>query len=301
VVHQIINLRNMKKLILYFFILILIPVANAQNIDDLLDDAIKNEISYTAATFKTGKIINGQSVEQTGKNHLDFRISHRFGSISSGIDNFFGIDQSTINLSFEYGLTDRLMLGFGRSSYMKTYNGVIKFKILRQSTGKRNMPISLSYFGSTELFSANFSDPQRNNKFTSRLTYINQILISRKFGERLSLQLTPTVIHKNIVPTVLEMNDIFSCGIGGRYKLTKRMAISAEYYYTYKIPRSGIVLNNPIGLGIDIETGGHVFQIMLTNTSIMQEGGFIYGVDNDNFFKGGIHLGFNISRTFTFN
>jgi hypothetical protein len=274
---------------------------NAQDIDDLLNEVTNDEITYTSATFKTGRIINGQSIEQTGTNHLDFRISHRFGSVSSGIDNFFGIDQSTIHLSFEYGFSDRLMLGIGRSSYMKTYDGFVKYKILRQSTGKRTMPISLSYFGSTELFSAPFSDPERNNKFSSRLTYIHQLLIARKFNESLSLQLTPTILHKNMVTTVLEMNDLFSCGIGGRYKLTKRMAVSAEYYYTLHFPRSGTDFNNPIALGLDIETGGHVFQIMLTNTSIMKEGGFIYGVDNDDFFKGGIHLGFNISRTFTFN
>jgi len=291
----------MKKVLFYFFIFNLIPIANAQDIDDLLNEVTNDEITYTSATFKTGRIINGQSVEQTGKNHLDFRISHRFGSVSSGIDNFFGIDQSTIHLSFEYGFSDRLMIGIGRSSYMKTYDGFVKYKILRQSTGKRTMPISLSYFGSTELFSAPFSDPERNNKFSSRLTYIHQLLIARKFNESLSLQLTPTILHKNMVTTVLEMNDLFSCGIGGRYKLTKRMALSAEYYYTLHFPRSGTDYNNPIALGLDIETGGHVFQIMLTNTSIMKEGGFIYGVDNDDFFKGGIHLGFNISRTFSFN
>jgi hypothetical protein len=291
----------MKKVLFYFFIFSLIPSANAQDIDDLLNEVTNDEITYTSATFKTGRIINGQSIEQTGKNHLDFRISHRFGSVSSGIENFFGIDQSTIHLSFEYGFSDRFMIGIGRSSYMKTYDGFVKYKILRQSTGKRTMPISLSYFGSTELFSAPFSDPERNNKFSSRLTYIHQLLIARKFNESLSLQFTPTILHKNMVTTVLEMNDLFSCGIGGRYKLTKRMALSAEYYYTLHFPRSGTDFNNPIALGLDIETGGHVFQIMLTNTSIMKEGGFIYGVDNDDFFKGGIHLGFNISRTFTFN
>ncbi len=289
----------MKKLILFVLILIFISSAHAQDIDDLMDDAFSEETNFTSATFKATRIINGHSVEQVKQKHLDFRISHRFGTINSGVKNFFGLDQSTIHLSFEYGIFDRLMIGVGRSSYNKTYDGFIKFKILQQSKGKKNMPVSLSYLGSTEIFTSDFSEPDRDNYFSSRLTYVHQILAARKFNDKLSLQLMPTFIHKNLVPTVLDMNDLFAVGIGGRYKFTKRIALTAEYFYTIRFPRSGTEYYDPISIGIDIETGGHVFQLIFTNTSIMREGGFIYGTDNDNFFDGGIHFGFNISRIFS--
>lgn len=290
----------MKKLILCILIFNIFAISQAQDIDDLLDDAFGEETIYTSATFKATRIINGHSIEQVKKNHLDFRITHRFGTINSGIKNFFGIDQSNIHLSFEYGIFDRLLVGIGRSTYNKTVDGFIKFKLLQQSKGKKNMPISLSYLGSSEIVTNDFADPERENYFSSRLTYVHQLLAARKFTENLSLQLMPTYIHKNLVPTVLDMNDLFAIGIGGRYKFTKRIALTAEYYYTIRFPRSGTEYNDPLSIGIDIETGGHVFQLMLTNTSIMREGGFIYGVDNDNFFDGGIHLGFNVSRIFSF-
>jgi len=290
-----------KKISLLISLLLFFATSNAQDIDDLMNDASKNEVNYITATFKSTRIINGHSIETIKKKHLDFRISHRFGTVNGGISNFFGIDQSTIHLGFDYGINNKLTVGYGRSSYNKTYDLTIKYKILQQSTGKKNMPISMTYYGSTEIFSRPFANSDRTNYFSSRLTYVNQLLIARKFNENLSLQLMPTMIHKNLTPTVFDMNDIFAVGIGGRYKLTKRMALTGEYYYAYHSSRSTTAYNNPISIGIDIETGGHVFQIMLTNSSIMKEGGFIYGNDNGDVLKGDIHLGFNISRIFSFN
>lgn len=290
-----------KKILLISSLLFIFIISNAQDIDDLMNEASNDVVNYTTATFKSTRIINGHSIETLKKKHLDFRISHRFGTINTGISNFFGIDQSTIHLAFDYGISDKLTIGYGRSSYNKTYDLTLKYKLLQQSTGKRNMPISMTYYGSIEAFSRPFANTDRTNYFTSRLTFVNQLLIARKFNENLSLQIMPTVIHKNLTPTVFDMNDVFAMGIGGRYKITKRMAITGEYYYAYHSPRSTIEYHNPISIGIDIETGGHVFQIMLTNSSIMKEGGFIYGNDNGNFFNGDIHIGFNISRMFSFN
>lgn len=290
-----------KKIYLIIILLISFATINAQDIDDLLNEKTKNKIYYTTSTFKATRVINGHSIETVKKKHLDFRISHRFGSVNGGISNFFGIDQSTIHLGFDYGINDRLTIGYGRSSYNKTYDVTLKYKLLQQSSGKKNMPVSLTYYGSVEIFSRPFSNPERTNYFSSRLTYTNQLLIARKFNENFSLQIMPTIIHKNLTPTVFDMNDVFAAGIGGRYKITKRMAITGEYYYAYHSPRSETKYHNPVSLGIDIETGGHVFQIMLTNTSIMKEGGFIYGNDNGDILKGDIHIGFNISRVFSFN
>ncbi len=289
-----------SKIILTLVLLLFFGQIKAQNIDDLLNETTKERTLYSTAAFKSTRIINGHSIQQLKKKHLDVRISHRFGSVDGGIEEFFGIDQSTIHLGLEYGLFDFLTIGYGRSSYKKTYDVFLKLRLLRQSSGKKNMPISVSYFGSTEIFSAKFQNPDRENLFLSRITYVNQILIARKFSEKLSLEILPTHIHKNLVATASENNDLFAAGIGGRLKITKRLAITAEYFHTFHNLKSTIKYNNPLSFGVDIETGGHVFQLLFSNSSIMREGGFIYGTSNDNFFEGGIHFGFNISRIFSF-
>ncbi len=290
----------MKKNILLFLLWAFSATVSAQDIDDLLNEVQESSVNFAEATFKSTRIINGHSVAQLTSQHLDFRISHRFGVISNGISDFIGLDKSSIRFTLEYGITDWLMLGVGRSSFDKTYDGSLKFRILRQSSGKRVMPISLSYFAGFDVFTRDFSDLERTNYVSSRFTYIHQLLVARKFGENLSLQLSPTLVHRNLVPTVLDMNDIYSVGVGGRYKITKRLAITAEYFYSIRSPRSSETYHDPMSIGIDIETGGHVFQLMLTNSSVMYDGGFITGQNNDDFFKGDIHLGFNISRIFSF-
>jgi len=280
--------------------------ALSQDLDSLLEKEVKPQIIYSAATFKATRIVNGHSVEQMKKKQLDFRISHRFGDINSGSYNLYGLDNGLIHFSLEYGLTDWLEVGVGRSTYQKTFDGFAKVSILRQCRGAKNMPIHLSYLFSTEYISLN-TDTMMTNPY-SRMSYIHQILIARKFNESLSLQLTPTVIHRNLVPTELDKNDLFALGLGGRYKLTRRIALNFEYYYVYRANEKAISQSiptpvkyyNPLAIGIDIETGGHVFQIMLTNSQAMREGGFI-GKTTETWSNMGIHLGFNISRVFSFN
>ncbi len=289
----------MKTIFLLIFVLIT-NIIYAQDIDDLLDGEFDNSNNYVSATFKSTRIINANSIELVKKQHLNFTISHRFGSINNGISDFFGIDRSTIRLNLEYGLKDWFTVGIDRSSFSQTYDGYFKFRLLRQSTGKWAIPVSITYFTSFEVFTRKFTEAERDNYLSSRLSYVHQLLIARKFNNKLSLQLTPSLVHRNLVPTALDMNDLYAVGLGGRYKITNRFAITAEYFYTIRSPRSSEAYNNPIAIGVDIETGGHVFQLMLTNTSLMYEGGFITGNNNDNFFKGGIHFGFNISRTFSF-
>ena len=274
--------------------------AEGQDLDALLEKETKPQVTYATATFKSTRIINGHSVERMKKNQLEFRVSHRFGEINSGSYNFWGIDQGTIHLSLEYGLTDWLELGIGRSTYEKTADAFAKVSILRQSSGEKNMPIQLSSVTSTEVITLN-TNPAMQKNFSSRMSFVQQILIARKLNESLSLQLTPTYIHRNLVPTELDKNDLFALGAGGRYKLTKRMALNVEYYYVYRANASSLPVKyyNPLSVGIDIETGGHVFQIMLTNSQAMREGGFI-GKTTGGWGDGGIHLGFNISRVFSF-
>ena len=281
--------------------------ALGQDLDSLMAKSVKPQINYATATFKSTRIVNGHSVERMKKNQLEFRVSHRFGEFNTGSYNFWGLDQGTIHLALEYGLTDWLEVGIGRSTYEKTADAFGKVSLLRQSKGAKNMPIALSYLASTEIIGINYNPAMQQN-FSSRMSFVQQIIIARKFNESLSLQLTPTFIHRNLVPQEVEKNDLFAAGIGGRYKLSKRIALNIEYFYVYRGNENAINQSiptptkyyNPLSVGIDIETGGHVFQIMVTNAQAMREGGFI-GKTTGSWGGGGIHLGFNISRVFSFN
>jgi opacity protein-like surface antigen len=273
----------------------------AQDLDSLMNESTDAKEQTVSATFKSTRIINGHSIEQMKPRQLEFRISHRFGTLNQGGYGLFGLDQSVIHFSLEYGLNNWLMAGVGRGSVNKTYDAFAKFHLLRQSAGDNSMPIHLSYFSSIELKTLKFPDRPDNasNYFASRLAYVQQLLIARKFNENLSLQLTPTYIHRNLVTTELDQNDVFALGAGGRYKLSKRMSVNAEYFYTYQ-PNAKFVEPrnyNVMSVGVDIETGGHVFQLMLTNTQGMREGSFIPATTGS-WKNGDIHLGFNISRVF---
>jgi hypothetical protein len=270
--------------------------------DDLMNiinqDSTK-EINYTTATFKSTRVMNGHSIERMVPGQLDVRISHRFGTLNSGGYNFFGLDQSNIHLGLEYGIFKWLMIGVGRSEFEKTYDGFAKFSILRQSSGAKDMPVSVSVVTSIALKTLKFADQTRTNYFTSRLAYVSQILVARKINEAFSLQLTPSYLHRNLVATELDPNDIYALGAGARLKLSKRISLNGEYYYianpkTYMSQQ----IYNPLSLGFDIETGGHVFQLFFTNSLGMTEKQFI-GATTGQWKKGDIHFGFNISRVFT--
>ena len=266
--------------------------------EDLLSLLVgEEEKTYITATFKTTRIINMHSVENAAAGVMDFRISHRFGFINSGAYDLFGLDQALMRIGFEYGVTDRLMVGFGRSNVNKAYDSFLKYKILRQGSGKRNIPVSVSYFASAVCNTVKWADPNRDNYFSSRMQYTHQLLIARKFNNDLSLQLTPTLVHKNLVPTVQDKNDILAMGFGGRYKLTQRFSVNGEYIYVLPNQITSTFYNS-LSLGVDIETGGHVFQLHLTNSTSMLEPGFITESVGQ-WKKGGIHFGFNVSRVFT--
>jgi hypothetical protein len=255
------------------------------------------EQTYTSATFKTTRIINMHSVENAAAGVMDFRISHRFGFINTGAYDLFGLDQALMRIGFEYGITDRLMVGMGRSNVNKAYDSFLKYKILRQGSGKHNIPLSVSYFASAVCNTVKWADPNRDNYFSSRMQYTHQLLIARKFNNDLSLQLTPTLVHKNLVPTLQDKNDILALGFGGRYKLTQRFSVNGEYIYVLPNQITSTFYNS-LSLGVDIETGGHVFQLHLTNSTSMLEPGFI--TESVGQWKnGGIHFGFNVSRVFT--
>ncbi len=269
----------------------------AQN-DDLLSLLGEEKTTdYATATFKTTKVVNTHSIENNGKGVLNFIINHRFGQLNGGAYELFGLDQAYIRFGFEYGITDRLNIGVGRNSYEKVYDGFVKYKILRQSTGKRKMPISLVYVGNMDFKTTKWADTALQGKPWLRAYYTNQLLIARKFSEGTSIQIMPTIVHRNLVNTASEKNDVYLIGIGGRQKISKRVAINFEYYYALPNQLASDVRNS-LSLGVDIETGGHVFQLFFTNStgtdyrSILTETTGKWG-------NGGIHFGFNVSRVFT--
>jgi hypothetical protein len=288
-------------LFIFFFLGIFKAAAQDDHADSLLYLLNENQNpagpNYTVATFKSTRIINGQSIENLGRGVLDFQVSHRFGTLNQSFNNFFGLDNAVTKLSFDYGLFDWLTIGVGRGTYEKEYNGFIKAKILRQ-TENNKMPVSLSYVGDIYLQTLQMNLPDgASYPFENRLSYMNQLLIARKFSSRLSLQLMPTHIHYNVVPTSADPNNIFAIGIAGRIKVTRRMAITGEYYYV--IPGASLDgYHNALSVGLDVETGGHVFQLLFTNASAINERAVI-GQTTGRWSKGDIHFGFNISRVFT--
>jgi hypothetical protein len=295
----------MKYTLLIFFLGISTISSYAQ--DDLMSlmesetkDSAKTE--YATATFKGNRVINGQSVETVGKNVLSFVISHRFGRFSDGAYNFFGLDKATIRLGFEYGITDRLEIGIGRNSLNKVYDGYLKYRLLRQSKGAKRMPVSLVLFSSVAV--VGLKEDALNMDFNNRLNYTYQIIIARKFSKNLSLQLTPSLIHRNLVSYKDEQNDVFAVGFSGRYKLTKRLSFNAEYFYLlpdqtyYREGVNKVNYNNSLSIGFDIETGGHVFQLHCTNSMGMIDKAFIAETVG-RWDKGDIMFGFNITRPFT--
>ena len=291
---------NFKSIVLFFSVFIISYTATySQSLEDLLAEEIEEVTSYTSATFKATRILNGHSIERMQDGQLDFRIHHRFGRLNSGGYELWGLDQANIHFSLEYGITDWLMIGIGRGTYEKTYDGFIKWSILRQSKGLKTMPVSLTFLSGIYMNSLHWQDETRDNSFNQRLEYVNQILLARKFHERFSLQFMPSMLHRNLVTTELDPNDIYSIGAGARFKLNKRISINAEYYYVMKPDNIFLTtpLYNPLSIGFDIETGGHVFQLIFTNSLAMTEHGFI-GNTTGNWLDGDIHFGFNISRVF---
>jgi len=286
----------MKKYILLVVLITSYLNSFSQDLEDILNDETEETTIITSATFKGTRILNGHSVETRKKGDFEFLISHRFGRVNTGISELFGLDNSNIRFGFEYAISDNLTVAFGRSSFEKTYDSYLKYKLIKQKEGKNPFPFSLVYFGSVTAKTIKDYDPNKKPTFANRLTYTNQLLIAKKINANLSLQLTPTLIHFNTVDTLQDNHNIFALGFGTRIKMNKRISFNAEYYLTFN-PLESIDARNSLALGIDIETGGHVFQIVLSNSRSMIEKGFITE-GTGKFFKGDIHLGFNISRLF---
>ena len=285
-------LRSLNILVFALFVSL---SATAQNVDLFSETTNATNTDFTTGTFKATRIINGQSIENVGAGILDFRILHRFGPLSDGGYNFFGLDQASMRLGLDYGLTDRLMIGIGRSTFEKQYDGFLKYKIIRQQQGQRNIPFSVSYASSFIYKSLREAATTYTPYVSDKFSFSHQLLLASKVNDYFSLQLSPTLIHYNMVDTKTTPNDFYSLGVGFRQRVSKRVNITSEYYYRFNSLEGYI---NPLSLGVDIETGGHVFQLHVSNSTGMTERTFI-NETMGSWANGDLRFGFNISRVFT--
>lgn len=287
----------MKRLLsTVLFILCFYGSIAQEDLMDVLEKEVDDSPLYVQQTFKGTRLINGHSVETRDRGVLDFIISHRFGRLNSGGYHFYGLDDSNIRLGLDYGIADRLNIGVGRNSFEKTFDGFVKYKLLRQTEGDGgNVPLSVVGFASAALKTLKDGTTGERN-LSQGLAYTYQLLAARKFSPSFSLQLAPTMIHRNAVLEAADPNVVYALGAGGRIKLTTRISFNAEYYHRFNRPAIS-ESQDAFAVGFDIETGGHVFQLHFTNSRAMIEKGFITETTGD-FFNGDIHFGFNISRTF---
>lgn len=293
-----------KKLKSYYFLiaigLMLFLSGTAFSQDDLLAE-LKSEADtdpgYTEATFKSTRVINSHSSETLAEGSLDFRISHRFGKLNSGAYNLWGLDEATIRLALEYGITDRFTVGLGRSSFEKTYDGYVKYKLLRQrKNNASSFPVSITWFSNAAYNTLKNGDEVIEENPEYRFSFAHQLIIARKFSPGVSLQVAPILIHRNLKEEFETSNDTYAVELGGRVKVSKRVSINADYFYRLNTNTVNPYYNS-FSLGVDIETGGHVFQLHFTNSQGMIEEMFVTRTDGQ-WSKGDIFYGFNISRQF---
>jgi len=279
-----------------FILLLCSKVIGQDNLLAELQGSSEPETEYTFASFKGTRVVNGHSIETKNKGELEFIISHRFGRINSGSYNLWGLDDAFIRIGLEYGISDRLGIGIGRSSFNKIFDGYLKYKILSQSTGLNSFPLTITSLLSTNIQTFPKSDSDPTIDFADRISSIYQILIARKFSPELTLQISPTLVHINTVDGTIADNDQFAIGLSGRQKITKSVALNAEYQLRLNT-HDATPYYNSLGLAVEIETGGHVFQLIFSNTQGVVEKTFITETAGE-FFDGDIHFGFNITRTF---
>lgn len=290
----------MKTFRITFALALLVTSFYAHAQDDLmkeLEETQKGDTDYAFQTFKGTRLVNGHSVETKAKGTLEFIFAHRFGAVRGGLYEMFGLDEAYVRLGLDYGITDYLSVSIARNSVDKTMDGYFKVKALRQSKGARNFPVTITFLGGA----AYQASPKRGDEVlgfetVDRLAYVSQMIVARKFSPSVSFQLMPTFVHKNAAYRTREDNDQLALGMGGRIKVTRSIALTSEYYLRLN-EHANSINRNVLGLGIDIETGGHVFQLVMTNTRGLTERAFITETEGD-FGDGDIHLGFNVTRTF---
>jgi len=251
-------------------------------------------VEKVSGAFKSTRVINAHSIEMLAKGNLDFRVMHRFGFVSDGVKQFFGLDAATFRMGFDYGLSNDFTIGIGRSTFRKEIDGFIKWRTVQQTRGAKNIPVSV-VMAAGYLIHTEESFAAVKPSFTDRTAWYFQLIAGRKFNRLFSLQLSPIVVFTNRPFNPTDDRTIFALGGGARYKISKRTALTFDYHHPF-----GQLAENakdPVSMGLDIETGGHVFQLQFSNATGMNERAYITQTTG-NFFKGDIRFGFNLSRIF---
>jgi hypothetical protein len=282
----------MKK---YFLIITILSLNVLYAQDDLLDE-LESEVveeKFEQPAFKAMKIGNLQSTKVAAKGDLYMYVSHRFGTLKDGISTFFGFDNANTKIQMVYGIFDGVQLGISRESLRKTYAVSAKFKLIAQND---KFPVSVVGYTTANINSEVSTDRYPYIEFGDRVSYASQLLISRRINNKFSIELAPTFVRQNLVYEPEQQHNQFALGVGGRMKVSKRMSINLDYVYNFSRYEESIY-NNPLTIGLDIETGGHVFQLLFSNAQSTNEPGFISNAEGD-WSDGDIFFGFNIVRVF---
>jgi hypothetical protein len=292
-----------------YFLLLLAFSLNLAAQDDLLAELEATSLpatDYAFATWKGTKVVNLQTNELPGKGVLQYTILHRFGSFSDNfLYNFLGLDNAQVRLTLDYSPTEWLNLGMGHTGFLKTNDTFVKYRLARQSKGEKNMPVSITGFSSVYYSNQRYSDGL-DRPSSARFSFVNELIIARKFNSNISAQIVPTLVHFNLVETPGDNNTVFALGLAARYKITKMHAITIEYvpqfnansYPAAVLSDDPNTFSNALSIGMDIETGGHVFQLFITNARGVAEP-FVFAQNTGSWLEGDLHFGFNISRVFT--
>ena len=285
----------MKKIVFFIFFGLTVGQVMAQDSTNLLNGLEeKAALEKVTGTFKSTRVINAHSTEMLHKGELDFRIMHRFGVFKNGFKDLFGLDYASMRMSFDYGISDKWMVGLGRSTILKDLDVFVKTRILQQTKGQKQVPISL-LIAAGYIITTQQSFAVVKPTFGDRSSFYVQLIAGRKFNKNFSMQLSPLLVHNNSTLNPTDDNTIFGLGGGLRYKVSKRIALMLDYHHAFGQLDNAIT--DPLSVGVDIETGGHVFQLHFSNVTGMNEKGYLTQTTGK-FFKGDIRFGFNLSRIF---
>lgn len=264
--------------------------------DELLNeiDTVIEEPNYASAVFKGLKVINFESTKLVAKKGFNFIVSHRFGTVKNGFQNLFGLDEAVTHLNFVYGLSDNINISASRSSNQKIYEVATKFRLVNQQAGK--LPFTVVGYTSVLANTSLDTDNLPKLEFKHRLSYVAQLLVSRKMNKNLSLILSPTFFHDNYLTDDFQDNSQYGVGFGSRYKLGKRWSLNTEYGVHLNRSENSLY-KNPFSIGVDLETGGHVFQLLFTNSQSMNTNG-VFGTSTGEWGESDVYFGFNLARSF---
>ncbi len=281
------------KHVVWLLLLIGLPfLVHSQEENDTENDSKRDRVNHYPA-FEAMKIGNLQSTKVSEKGKVYMYVSHRFGSLKGGLGTFFGLDNASTKIELVYGVSNNFQIGLSRESLRRTYAGTAKWRFMKQSD---KMPLNLVGFATATINTQLDEERYPGIVFADRLSFAYQLLASRRLHDRVSLELAPTFIRQNTVLTSVESHNQFALGIGGRFRITKLMSITIDYAYNFHRPENS-PYQDPLTIGLDIETGGHVFQLLFSNAQSSNEPGFMSLAEGD-WSTGEIFFGFNIVRVF---